>query len=108
MLRSVRREHAYRGARRARSHMPLLTIEAALIIGGVIIIVSIITAAVISQLWPRRVVKHIEDEQHHQRYEFADAATGPTADSEEAMRHPPPRLVLEHLTALPNRNRARA
>ena len=83
--------------------MPFLTIGYALIIGGTIVLVSTLTAAGIAQRWPRRVLQRHDDEEHL-RYEFADAV--PTADSEEAMRHPPPRLSLEHLTALPDRNRA--
>jgi uncharacterized membrane protein len=84
--------------------MAVLTVGTAFLIGGAIIVVSTITAAVMAQLSPRRVLRHSEEEQRHQRYTFADTMAVPTIESEEAMRHPPPRLLLEHLTALPNRN----
>jgi len=83
----------------------MLTIGYALIVGGAIILISTITAAGLARRLPRRVIKRIGEYQcEHRSYEFTDAV--PTADSEEAMRHPPPRLSLQHLTALPDRNRS--
>jgi hypothetical protein len=88
--------------------MALLTMELALIIGGGIIVGSIITAAVIAQLYPLRVIEHSDESHESQRYEFAAAATTTAADIETSLRHLPPRLSLHSLTAMPDRSRARA
>ena len=79
----------------------LLTVPTALILGGAILVSSVIAAAVVARRWPRRTLKHhhIEEGQlsvmtHH---EFG------ASESAECLG-----LSLSHLTAAPSPNRSRA
>ena len=78
----------------------LLSVPTALILGGAILVVSVIGAALLARRWPRRTLKSLAERQHsttHHTHDFG------ASESAECLG-----LSFSHLTAPPSPNRSRA